>query len=305
MRFKNANLFQFDPKAMRARLDGLEAAVADRTLKPCSKIEMASNGWVSPYGRDHPSLVAGMGGIKLLTLGSEIKVLPAAVVREQVAVKLAEMARERGQPVGARERRRLKEEITATLLTQAFVRPARLSAYLDSAAGWLVIDSASRKSAEGFLTVLRETLDGFAAVLPEPEESPRALMSAWLSGTKLPKELSLGDECELKDPIDRGALVRLRRQELESDEVREHLRSGKLVSQLGLVAEERLGLVLGEDLVLRKLKFLDTSAAPADEARRDGIEAEIDASFALTCLTLKPLLEQLTGWFKLAQVKAR
>jgi hypothetical protein len=82
-------------------------------------------------------------------------------------------------------------------------------------------------------------------------------MTDWLIHGKLPKGLALADECELRDPAEAGAVVRCRRQDLESDEVREHLKSGKQVFQLGLVFDGRVGFVLGEDLVVRKLRFLD------------------------------------------------
>ena len=83
-------------------------------------------------------------------------------------------------------------------------------------------------------------------------------MTDWLTSGDLPAGLGLSDECELRDPANAGgAVVRCRHQELESDEIREHLRGGKQVFQLGLEFDERIGFVLGEDLVVRKLKFFD------------------------------------------------
>jgi recombination associated protein RdgC len=262
---------------------------------------MSTRGWVSPYGRGNEQLLVAMGAFRLLTLGGEDKLLPPAVVDAAVADKVDALSAERGRPVGGRERRRLKEEVTELLIPQAFVRPSRLSAYLDLDEGWLVVDTSSRKAAEGFLTVLRDTLDGFPAVPPDPEESPRALLTDWLTGSKLPEGIELGDECELKDPADQGAIVRCRRQDLEADEVREHLRSGKLVAQLGLVVDGHVSLVLGEDLTLRKLRFLDAAVESIEADRREGVEAEVDARFAVTTLTLKPLLSRLAGWFGLAR----
>jgi len=70
------------------------------------------------------------------------------------------------------------------------------------------------------------------------------------------------------------------------------------VFQLGLVFDERLSFVLGEDLVLRKLKLLDVvldelADSPADAA------AELDARFALFTLELERLLGKLEEWFGL------
>jgi recombination associated protein RdgC len=305
MLFRNAMLFRFPKSAAADLAESLEAQLGTKVLRPCGKLEMATRGWVSPYGRGHGRLVAGVGAFRLLALGGEDKLLPPAVVDAAVAERIEALEAERGRPVGGRERRRLKEEVTEALVPQAFVRPSRLAGYLDLADGWLVVDTASRKAAEGFLTVLRDSLDGFPAVPPEPGESPRALLTEWLTGSKLPQGIELGDECELRDPADQGAIVRCRRQDLEADEVREHLKSGKLVAQLGLVVDGRVSLVLGEDLVLRKLRFLDAAVESIEGDRHDGAEAEIDARFAVTTLTLKPLLSRLAEWFGLARPRER
>lgn len=305
MLFRNATLFRFPNSLAQEIADTLPEAVAGRVLKPCGRLELGSRGFVSPYGRGSETHVVEMGVFRLLMLGAEDKLLPPAVVEAAVAERAAALAAERGRPVGARERRRLKEEVTEALLPQAFVRPSRIAAYLDLEDGWLVVDTASRKAAEGFLTVLRDALEGFPAALPDPEGSPRDLLTAWLGDRTLPPGIELGDECELKDPADRGAVVRCRRQDLEADEVREHLKSGKLVAQLGLVADGRVSFVLGEDLTLRKLRFLDAAVESLEADRRDGVEAEVDARFAVTALTLKPLLSRLAEWFGLRRPPER
>ncbi|HJU25849.1 MAG TPA: recombination-associated protein RdgC, partial [Rhodanobacteraceae bacterium] len=105
--------------------------------------------------------------------------------------------------------------------------------------------------------------------------------------------------CELRDPAG-GAVVRCRRQELESTEVREHLKRGKQAYQLGLVFEDRLSLVLGEDLVVRKLRFLDVVSDTLEHSESDHA-AELDARFALMAGELERLLQNLAEWFGVRQ----
>ena len=123
------------------------------------------------------------------------------------------------------------------------------------------------------------------------------LMTSWLAQGKLPKGLTLGDECELRDPVEAGAVVKCRRQELESDEVREHLKSGKQVFQLGLVFEDRLAFTLDDELVVRKLRFLDQVQDELGEEGKESATAELDAVFALMSLELRRLMEKLEEWF--------
>src|SRR5690606_4177811 len=173
----------------------------------------------------------------------------------------------------------------------AFVRPSRRAAYLDLKHGWFVVDTASRKAAEDAVSELREALGRFPATPMAPEESPRSLMTSWLVDGDLPAGLALGEECELRDPAEAGAIVRCRRQDLESEEMREHLKAGKQVFQLGLVFDERMSFVLGEDLVVRKLRFLDVVLDQFGEGTAESARAELDASFALMPIELADIFQ--------------
>lgn len=297
MFFRNLTLFRFSP-AVAKSLDDLEAALAGRALRACGPLESATRGFVSPFGPESNVLTHRIGHATLFTLGAEEKLLPAAVVNAELGQRLRETAARRGRPVGGRERRRLKAEVLDTLLPRAFVRPSRLNAYVDTKNGWLVLDTASCKAAEACLTALREALGSFPALPLAGSETPRALMTGWLGSGKLASGLDFGDECELRDPAG-GAIVRCRHQELESSEVREHLKRGKQAFQLGLIFERRIGFVLGEDLAIRKLRFLDVVQDALDADGRDSAQAELDARFALMSGELEKLLQGLSEWFVL------
>jgi recombination associated protein RdgC len=262
-------------------------------------MELATRGFVSPFGRDSEELTHQIGAFILTTIGGEDRLLPSVVVNEELGIRLAKIAAKTGRRVGAKERKQLKEDVISEFLPRAFIRPSRLSAYLDTEQGWLVIDTASRKAAEEAVDQFRSALGRFPAVPAAPENSPRTVMTDWLIHGKLPNGLALADECELRDPAEAGALVRCRRQDLESDEVREHLKSGKQVFQLGLVFDDRVGFVLGEDLVVRKLGFLDQVLDALDEDAVESVQAEIDARFALMSLELRRLLDNMDDWFGL------
>jgi len=299
MFFRNLTLFRFSSPVAET-LAGLEASLAAHALRPCGPLESVTRGFVSPFGPESEVLTHKIRDATLFTLGSEEKLLPAAVVNAELATRLRQAAEKRGRPVGGRERKRLRAEVLDTLLPRAFVRPSRLNAYVDTKNGWLVLDTVSRKAAENALTALREALGSFPALPLAPAETPRALMTGWLTHGKLPKNLGFSDECELRDPAG-GAIVRCRHQELESAEVREHLKRGKQVFQLGLIYDGRIGLVLGEDLAIRKLRFLDVVQDTLDNSGGDSAANELDARFALMSGELERLLHGLSEWFGLQQ----
>jgi recombination associated protein RdgC len=302
MWFRNLTLFRFSESSAKT-LKNLESRLAGHRLRPCGPLELATHGFLSPYGRDEDVLVHRVGAYALLVVGREDRLLPNSVVGDELAARLKKIAEKEGRKIGSKERKRLKEEVLTDLLPRAFTKVSRTCAYLAVKSGWLAVDSASRKAAEEATSQLREALGSFPAVPMAAEESPRALMTDWLIRGKLPEGLVLGDECELRDPAETGAVVRCRRQDLETDEVREHLKSGKQVFQLGLIFEDRLGFVLGEDLTVRKLRFLDQVQDELGETTAESAVAELDAVFALMTLELERLLAKLESWFGLPRPK--
>ena len=303
MLFRNLTLFRF-PASLRATLEKLDEHLPEAALKPVGPLELSSRGFVSPFGRGEEQLSHRVGDCVLLTLGGEDKILPSSVVNDVLSQKLEAVREREGRNPGGRERKRLKDEVLTDLLPRAFAKPMRVNGYLDLGLGWLVVDTSSKKTAEAFVTAIREALGSFPALPVNAESSPRALLTSWISGESLPDGFLLGDECELRDPVEAGAIVKCKNQELESDEVREHLKAGKQGFQLALVFEERLSMVLGEDIVVRKLKFLETATEALEQDNRDSLRAEVDATFALMSGELKRLLQRLTEEFSLSGADA-
>jgi recombination associated protein RdgC len=298
MWFRNLTLFRFS-KSTAKSLKSIELKMAERRLRSCGPIELATQGFISPYGRDEDALIHQVGKYILLTAAGEDKLLPNSVVNDELKARLRKITEKEGKRISSRERKRMKEEVLTDLLPRAFARLSKRNAYLDTDNGWLVVDTGSRKAAENCVSLLRDALGSFPATPMAAEESPRALMTEWLVQGKLPAGLALGDECELRDFVEAGSLVRCRRQDLETDEIREHLKSGKQVFQLSLVFEDRLSFTLDEELVVRKLRFLDQVQEQLQGSDEDSATAELDACFALMTLELERLLQRLQEWFGL------
>ena len=292
MFFRNLTLFRFAP-SLADSLTDLDARLAAHPLKPVGPLELSSRGFVSPFGRGEAALAHQVGHATLVTLGGLDKLLPAAVVNQALAEKLDAVSEREGRRPGGRERKRIRDEVLTDLLPRAFARPSRLNGFLDAKRGWVVIDTASRKAAEGFVSSLREAFGSFPALPVNAEASARALMTGWIAGEGLPDGFALGDECELRDPADTRVLARVQRHDLGTGEVRTHLEAGKQAFRVALVFEERLSFVLGEDLVLRKLKFLDAVTEQLEQDRIEDARAEMDAVFALMSGELARLLERL------------
>lgn len=300
MFFRNLSFFRF-PLAQNTTFERLDDALADCRLKPVGPLDAMSRGFVSPFGRDEPVLSHRIGHAIWLSLGGEDRLLPLAVVNDALGKKIAAIEAKDGRKLGGRARKRLKEDLVHELLPKAFVKPSRLDALVDLQQGVLTVDTASRKAAEGFVGELRHALGSFPALPLNAEASARVVLTGWIAGEPLPDGWQLGDECELKDPGERGAMVRCTRQDLAGEEIAKHLESGKQVTRLAFTCGDRLSFVLGDDLVVRKLKFLEGAVASLEGSERDSLQAELDARFALMAGELAPLFAQLEQVFRLSK----
>lgn len=269
----------------------LESALSQHPLRSPGPLEFETRGFVSPFSRDDAAFTLGSQGAVLFCLGEESRLLPASVLSDAIAERIAEHQANTGRKPGKRLRNEFREAALAELLPRAFIKRARTSAYLS--APFLVVDTASDSAAEAVATALRDALGSFPARPLACEASATLLMSEWLIAGQLPSGFEFGDECELKDPSDQAMVARFRNHDLTTDEIREHARCGKQVTQLGLIFDGRIGFVLDAKLKLRRLRFLDIVADQLDA--QDGADADsiLDAEFALMSLELRRLIARL------------
>jgi len=301
MFFRNLTLFRFPPTT---KLDDLDTGLDECKLKPVGPLELSSRGFISPFGRDAEALSHRIHDALWLTVGGEDRLLPGSVVNDMLAKKLAEIEQKEGRKPGGRTRKRIKDELIVDLLPRAFIKPSRTDALLDLEHGIAVVDTSSRKTGESVVSEIRRALGSFPALPLNAEVAPRSVLTGWVAGEPLPHGLSLGDECELRDPVDQGAVVKCQRQELQSDEINKHLETGKQVTRLALNLDDHVSFVLGEDLVVRKFKLLDGAVDQLESTDRDDIRAELDARFALMSGEVKRLFAVLEGALKLSKAEA-
>src|SRR5688572_1282642 len=301
MFFRNLTLFRFPTTT---KLDELESGLGECQLKPVGPLELSSRGFISPFGRDSEEMLHNRSDATWLAVGGEDKILPGSVVNDMLNKKLSEIEQKEGRKPGGKTRKRIKDELITDLLPRAFVKPSRTDALIDAGLGVVAVDTSSRKSGENVVSEIRRALGSFPALPLNAEVAPRSVLTGWVAGEPLPEGLSLGDECELRDPIDQGAVVKVQRMELQSDEITKHLESGKQVTRLALMLDDHVSFVLGEDMVVRKFKLLDGAVDQLESTDREDLRAELDARFALMSGEVKRLFIVLEKALKLSKAEA-
>ena len=271
--------------------------LAEQAFSPCAKSQPLSLGWVPALGEGTEALVHAAGGRLLVKLKREEKLLPSTVVRELLEEKVALIEEEQARKVYRKERLLLKDEIVQDCLPRAFTRSSSVYAYLDTRANWILVDAASAARAEELLNLLRECIGSFPVVLPQVVNAPVATMTGWLEHRNLPEDFALGEECELREPGEEGGVVRCRGVDLLSEEVETHLQAGKQVARLALQWDERLSLIIAEDLCLRRLKFADELMKENEDIPEADKAARLDADFALMSDALTGLQQRVLDLF--------
>ena len=276
----------------------LQTALESKPFLGCGKELRESSGWVSPFGRNSEELVLAANGYLLLTLAHQEKMLPASVVREELDTLVAEIEEKETRKVGKREKQDLRDEIEFELLPKAFTRTKKIDAWIDPQHGWMIVNSSSNTQGERLTHLLRTTLGSLPVTPPKTEVSPATLMTQWLAEEgSLPAPFALGEDCELRSQGDDKSVAVFKRHELTTEEVQTNLAKGKVVSKLGLVWDEKISFILGDDLGIRRVRFLDVLEESLKDTDPQSHAEKLDIEFSLMTGEVTKLLADLMQCF--------
>jgi recombination associated protein RdgC len=287
MWFRNLQLYRL-PKNWADNPAALEDQLAKQLLQPCSASAMQSIGWVAP--RPGGALIHSVNRQWLLALGAEQRLLPASVIKQFANDKAKDIEETEGRKVGRKEMRELREAMTLELMPRAFVRRRTTFGWIDPVNGWLVIDAASPAKAEEFLEHLRKSAEGLPARLVQVNQSPSAAMTGWVAAGEAPTGFTLDQDLELRSA--ENATVRYVKHTLEGEEIGRHIAAGKVVTRLAMTWNERISLLLNENLQLKRLAFLDILKDEAD-GQAENEDERFDIDFTLMTGEVARLLDDL------------
>lgn len=274
--------------------EALETALAAKPARPCASQELATYGFVAPFGKGEDApLVHASQDFLLIAARKEERILPSSVVRDALKEKVDEIETGQMRKVYKKERDQLKDEIIQTFLPRAFIRRASTYAAIMPKQGLILVDSASARKAEDLLSTLREAISSLPVRPLSVKIAPSATLTDWLKTQKAADEFYVLDECELRDTHEDGGVVRCKRQDLTSEEIQLHLSTGKQVTQLALAWQDKLSFVLDDKLVIKRLRFEDLLQEQAEQEGGDDALSQQDASFTLMMMTLVEFLPKL------------
>ncbi|HEX5371578.1 MAG TPA: recombination-associated protein RdgC [Aquabacterium sp.] len=297
--FKNLTVYRIGPDGS-PDLTEIEAGLSKGRFVECGATQQRSSGWVEPRGVEHGPLVESVGGQLLLKLRTEQRVVPGAVIKRRTEELAQNIELQTGRKPGKKQTKELKEQALLELLPMAFTKQSSTQVWIDPVQRLLLVDASSQSRADDVVSTLVKSLDGRMAVSQlNTAESPAVCMAEWLSSGEPPGGFSIDRECELKSSDAQKAVVRYTRHRLDTEEVRQHILTGKTPTKLAMTWRDRVSFMLTDAFQIKKLAFLDVVFEAHKGSNKPAQDEAFDADVAIAtgelCQLLPDLLDALGG----------
>jgi recombination associated protein RdgC len=289
--FRNLRLYRLSGD-WPATEEDLTHQLANVPFKPCGSYAERSAGWEAPVAELPDALARRVAGADVIRLRSQSRLLPAAAVNELLDDRVAEFSARVERPPSRKEKRELKDEVHAELLPKALLKSDRIWGMYLGAERVLGVATASENQAESFLDRLRAAFGSLPLKPIEFAEPVSRLLTATFMGTG-PTQFKSGRECRMLDPATGTASVSWQDIELGDPSVQKHVREGLVIDRLAVEFDDVASMVLDQDCVIRKLKFLGIDQADAGDPLGDDSIGRLDAEIALAAGILNRLLATL------------
>ena len=164
-----------------------------------------------------------------------------------------------------------------------------MGAYIDNDLHLLVVDSATQNAAENLVSQLRQTLGSFKAEAFSESSELAMIMTKWITEGQATHDFELGSSVVLQTFDDAKSVIRAKNVDFLSDEMQRHIENGFLVTEIGLVFNERIELRLCHDFAVKSIKFTDNVL---DDLLPSAIESEeqlLDSRFSLMHLEFREM----------------
>jgi recombination associated protein RdgC len=274
--------FVFDLGASEQKLAACE-------FHPCGATQQKAIGWTPPR-EVNGAMIESIGWHWIAKLTTEVKTVPAQALSRRVDELADQILKTTGRKPGKKERKELKEQALLELLPMAFPRTFSSLVWIDPEARMLVIEASGIAKADDVATALVKTIPTMEVQQLQTQASPAGCMAAWLTDGEPPALFTIDRECSLVSCDEQRSMVKYGRHRLDTEDVRQHILTGKVPTSTALTWRDRISFLLCDTLQLKKLSFLDV----VFEATKGDQQADaFDANMAIAMGELSQLIPEL------------
>lgn len=285
MWFRNLTLYVLPSFTIPA--DVLAAQLAKTPFSSCESYNDFSSGWGEAR---EGQFVYTVDGEHLIALNTEKKVLPGAVVKQEVARRANAFTKERGHKPNKRQRKEIKEDAIIDLLPKAFGIQKAIRVWVSPKRGLLAIDTASGKQADMIAVSFLRALEVPLNMRPlRFTRDPVAAMTDWIAMAP-PDGFTADDDTTFSASGRSNASVKYSNVALPDDEARRQIEGGKQVTRLAMSWDDKVSFVLTGSGVLRRVSALDVLMASKKEDDAETFAAD----FLLMTGTYGDMIAELT-----------
>lgn len=293
--FKNLTIYRLT-SAGTINPDSIDEALQANAFVPCTPTQALSAGWAPPRGEAGGPLAETSGDSILLKLMIETRSVPGPNVAKRVNELAEEVERQTGRKPGKKQSKELKEQAIQELLPNAFSKHSSVMVWIDRKTSLVAFDTASQAKVDHATTLLVKSVPNIALSWLNTNMTPASAMAHWLGTGEAPYQFSIDRDCELKSTDEMRSVIRYRRKDLGTEEVRDHITSGMMPTKLALTYIDRVSFVLSESGAIRGIDLLDVVFESTGQApNADAFDADAVIATAELRALIQALVEALGG----------
>jgi len=274
--------------------EALEEALRSKPARKPESQVLQTVGFISPSSKNPEAPLAHkVEGVYLLALRTYDRLLPPSAVADELAEKVEEIETSQARKVYKKEKDQLKDEIIQSMLPRAFIRKKTTYAALDLVNKLIFVNTSSAIAAEALLSTLREVVGSLPVRPVTVKIAPTATFTDWVKNGQAAENFYVLNNCTLKDPDEDGGEINVKNQDLTSDEIKQLIAGGKVVTKISLAYKDLVSFSLNDKLSVQGLRFESLLQEKAVQDGGDEKDGQFDASFLLMMATLNEVIPQL------------
>lgn len=301
MWFKNARIFKVDLdqdlKSIFSNPELLDASLKKACFRPVGALEKSFAGFAPVFGRHTEALSFSFDNNYFFKIIEESKILPSSVINQAFLDEVDNKEQELNRPLTKAEKQTLKTALTQKMLAQAFSTKKELFMMVNTKFNFAVVGVSSAKRAEDACALLRQALGSFPSKAFQPRCVVEERLTSFVTEKDLPEGFTLGYDTVLKSSNDEGGTVRISKEELTTNEVTNHIKAGKLITDLQLNFDDSVSFVISQDLGVKRIALEDQYLEKNLPQKTDDAVADMQSILIVQSDILTKMVASITKMF--------